>query len=80
MKMKELDMQQPVLFDIHEELSEEEIERALGAFGTPHNPIDTNRNLDANIRNQRLKAGGIVGTGLTVLGAVGYGIYKAVKH
>jgi hypothetical protein len=80
MTIKELDVQQRAPLGIHEELSEEEIAGVQGALGTPHNPIDTNRNVDANLRNQRLKVGGIVGTGLAVVGGVGYGIYKAIKH
>jgi hypothetical protein len=80
MTMKDLDVQQRALLDVHRELSEEEIAGVLGAFSTPHNPVDTNRNLDNNIRNQRIKAGGIASTGLILLGAAGYGLYKAIKH
>lgn len=74
--MKELDMQQQAS-GVHKELSEEEIERVLGAWGSPHNPIDANKNLDTHIRNLRL---GVVGGSLAVGATVGTGTYETVKH
>jgi hypothetical protein len=82
MTMMNGDAQQRAVFGVSEKLGEEELASVSGGSRptTPHNPIEQNQNLNAHVRNLRLKvAGGVVG-GLLLSGGVGVGIYEGIKH